>query len=311
MEGFPRSSRPSFSGSSMAKQLLAALSPSSTPEQRNAAIAAMLSSTPEQRNAAIAAVLKRKSAMLPSVSSEVMTKNIATNGQMSLQRQPVFYDFLSAMEKRDRESQPRQAKLSKTNNQPELEEVSTDLKLGCGPCITQKRKSPENFATNVSLSYQASGIKRMKLKSDLEKEERHGGVSLKLKLGFDDPWVLRKRIEANYTNEQWFSIFLETVDAGKRILTASEQKRIEDAIITYGLEIPVVVWDFDTKSEHQLLMKQRTNGNNVIIEDWINEIVLRRGIKEGDEIGLFWDESNLRFNFSILKRNFSRESSLN
>lgn len=296
MEGFPRSSRPSFSGSSKAKQLLAALS---------------LSSTPEKRNAAIAAMLKRKSAMLPSVSSKFMTKNIATNGQMSLQREPVFYDFLSAMEKRDRECQPRQAKLSKSNNQPELEEVSTDLKLGCGPCITQKRKSPENFASNVSLSYQASGIKRMKLKSDLEKEERQGGVSLELKLGYDDPWVMRKRIKADYTNEQWFSLFLETTYVGKRILTACEQKRIEDAIIKHGLEIPVVVWDFDTKSEHLLLMKQRTNGSNVIMEDWINEFVLRRGIKEGDEIGLFWDESNLRFNFSILKRNFSRKSSLN
>lgn len=293
MEEFPRSSRPSFPAwSSKAKQLLAA-------------------STPEERNAAIAAMLKRKSAMLPSVSSKVMTKNIATNGQMSLQREHVFYDFLSAMEKRDRESQPRQAKLSKTNNQPELEEVSTDLKLGCGPCITQKRKSPENFASNVSLSYQASGIKRMKRKSDLEKEERHGGVSLKLKLGFDDPWVMRKRIEANYTNEQWFSLFLETIYARKRILTACEQKRIEDAIIRYGLEIPVVVWDFDTKSKHQVLIKQRTNGSTVILEDWINEFVLRRGIKGGDEIGLFWEESNLRFNFSILKRNFSKESSLN
>lgn len=292
MEEFPRTSRPSFSAwSSKVKQLLAA--------------------TPEERNAAIAAMLKRKSAILPSVSSKVMTKNIATNGQMSLQREHVFYDFLSAMEKRDRESQPRQAKLSKTNNKPGLEEVSTDLRLGCGPCITQKRKSPENFASNASLSYQASGIKRMKLKSDLEKEERHGGVSLKLKLGFDDPWVMRKRIEANYTNEQWFSLFLETVYVGKRILTACEQRRIEYAIIRYGLEIPVVVWDFDTKSVHQLLIKQRTNGSTVILEDWINEFVLRRGIKGGDEIGLFWEESNLRFNFSILKRNFSKESSLN
>ncbi|KAL4599563.1 hypothetical protein ACB092_11G135500 [Castanea dentata] len=292
-EEFQRSSRPSSSAwSSKAKQLLAA-------------------STPEERNAIIAAMLKRKSAMLPSVSSKVMTENIATNGQMSLQREHVFYDFLSAMEKRDRESQARQAKLSKTNNQPELEEVSTDLKLGCGPCITQKRKPPENFASNVSLSYQASGIKRMKLKSDLEKEERHGGVSLKLKLGFDDPWVMRKRIEANYSNEQWFSLFMETIYAGTRILTACEQKRIEYKIIRYGLEIPVVVSDFDTKSEHQLLIKQRTNGSTVILEDWINEFVLRRGIKEGDEIGLFWEESNLRFNFSILKRKFSRESFVN
>ena len=67
----------------------------------------------------------------------------------------------------------------------------------------------------------------------------------------------------------------------KHVLTECEQKYIEDFITKYGVQ--VVFWDFDTKSEHQLIFKQRTNGN-VFIEDWIKEFVIRRELKEGVEI---------------------------
>nr|POE55677.1 putative b3 domain-containing protein [Quercus suber] len=291
----------------------------------------LLSSTLEKRNTAVAALLKQRSSMLqalrnqklrdgkkselPSVSSKVMTENIPTNDQINLifssrkQREPVFYNFLAMMEKKDRKPQISEAKLSKTKNQHEVEEVSTELRLGYGPnCINQKRKSPENFASNVSLSSQDCEIsKRKKVNGhEVVKEESHRGASLD---GFEDTRVIRKRVEASYSNEQWVRLFLETELVKKHVLTECEQKYIEDFITKYGIQ--VIVWDFDTKSEHQLIFKKRTNGSNVFIEDWTKEFVIRRDLKEGDEIGLFWDKSNSRFNFSILKRNFCREFSHN
>ncbi|XP_030937167.1 uncharacterized protein LOC115962465 [Quercus lobata] len=288
----------------------------------------LLSSMPEKRKTA---VLKLRSAMLqaqqnqelrdgkksglPSVSSKVMTENIPTNDQINLifstrkQREPVFYNFLATMEKKDREPQISGAKLSKTKNQQELEEISTELRLGYGPNrINQKRKSLENFASNVSLASQDCEISKRKKVNGHEvlKEESHRGASLN---GFEDTCVIRKRVEASYSNEQWVRLFLETDLVKKHVLTELEQKYIEDFITKYGVQ--VVVWDFDTKSEHQLIFKQRTNGSNVFVEDWTKEFVIRRELKEGDVIGLFWDKSNSRFNFSILKRNFCRESSHN
>ena len=71
--------------------------------------------------------------------------------------------------------------------------------------------------------------------------------------GFEDTWVIKKRVKASNSNEQWVRLFLETDLVKKHVLTNLEQKYIEDFITKYGVQ--VVVWDFDTKSEHQLIFK--------------------------------------------------------
>ena len=137
-----------------------------------------------------------KKSELPSVSSKVMIENIPTNDQINFifsmrkQREPVFYNFLATMEKKDHEPQISEAKLSKYKNQQDLEEVSTKLRLGYGPnCVNQKRKSPENFTSNVSLSSQDCEISKIKKVNGHEvvKEESHRGASLD---GFEDTCVV-------------------------------------------------------------------------------------------------------------------------
>ena len=167
------------------------------------------------------------------------------------------------MEKKDHEPQISEAKLSKYKNQQDLEEVSRELRLDYGPnCINQKRKSPENFTSNVSLSSQDCEIsKRKKVNGhEVVKEESHRGASLDC---FEDTCIIRKRVEASYGKEQWVRLFLGTDLVKKHVLIECEQKYIEDFITKYGVQ--VVVWDFDTKSEHQLIFKQRTNERNVFI----------------------------------------------
>ena len=104
-------------------------------EKSELALDLLLSSMPEKRNIAL---LKLRSAMLqaqqnqelrdgkkselPSVSSKVMIENIPTNDQINFifsmrkQREPVFYNFLATMEKKDHEPQISEAKLSKYKN---------------------------------------------------------------------------------------------------------------------------------------------------------------------------------------------------
>ena len=91
---------------------------------------------------------------------------------------------------KDHKPQISEAKLSETKSKHEVEEVSTELRLGYGPnFLNQKRKSLENFASNVSLSSQDCEIcKRKKVNGhEVVKEESHRGASLD---GFKDTCVV-------------------------------------------------------------------------------------------------------------------------
>ena len=162
--------------------------------------------------------------------------------------------------------------------------------------ITNKRKEPENLACGC-------GNKRMKLHN--HEVEKEGGVPMGLTLGFvgGDPWVIKKRIDASDIDVQCGRLVLEKDLVKHHILTLWEPLRFIG--LRYGA--PVAVWDCDTKSEHQLRFKLWSTRNFVFFQDWVKEFVIRRGLKECDVIRLYWDRSNSRFNFSVLKRNFSRE----
>ena len=175
----------------------------------------------------------------------------------------------------------------------ESEGVSTELKLGYGSCITTERELSENLVS-FSLSETARAVKRMKL----EEGEGPNGVSLELKVGLFDPWVIRKRITFSDINVVKSRLLLPKYLVEKHILRQWEAsiKNIKNN------GVRVAVWDCDTKSEHQLLFKQWGNGTYVLVENWNMGFVRRRGLKEADEIGLYWDHSNSRFSFTILKQ---------
>jgi|UniRef100_A0A2N9J2U4 hypothetical protein len=211
-------------------------------------------------------------------------------------KEPIFFNFMGISE--NDQLQVSQVQGFQTKNHHESEEVSTELKLGYASCITEKRKASENPAKPSLFC----GVKRMKHNKSLEVEkgDRNKGVSLDLKLGLD-PWVIKKRIEKSDIGN--LSRLLLAADLVKKhIFSSWDATRIE--AIKNGVR--VTIWDCDTNSEHQLLFKQwPSNGSYVFVEKWTKEFVKRRGLNKGDEIGLYWDQSNSRFNFSILKRALS------
>ncbi|KAF7842955.1 B3 domain-containing protein [Senna tora] len=101
---------------------------------------------------------------------------------------------------------------------------------------------------------------------------------------YEDPWKIKKVLTAS--------------DLGKlnRLLLDSDSK---ESLVTAGVR----VWDMETKSMHELVMKRWASFKNcVLIGDWNQDFVKRRGLKKGDQIGLHWDSCNNCFNFSVLKR---------
>ncbi|XP_037494073.1 B3 domain-containing protein At2g33720-like [Jatropha curcas] len=64
---------------------------------------------------------------------------------------------------------------------------------------------------------------------------------------------------------------------------------------------PAVFWDVDTETTHNLVFKKwDSSGSYVFIGGWTTEFVQRRSLKEGDEIRIYWDVPNSRFNFSVI-----------
>ncbi|KAK3430401.1 hypothetical protein EUGRSUZ_E02134 [Eucalyptus grandis] len=65
----------------------------------------------------------------------------------------------------------------------------------------------------------------------------------------------------------------------------------------------VVVWDADTRSEHRLVFAYwGLSGSYVLKGCWTKEFVQRRGLAEGDEIGIHWDPIVSKFDFSFLHK---------
>ncbi|KAM2174003.1 hypothetical protein ACFX1R_038762 [Malus domestica] len=71
--------------------------------------------------------------------------------------------------------------------------------------------------------------------------------------------------------------------------------------------LPVTVVDWDTCNQRELTFKHWNSGDFYVLKGgWRPEFVVRRGLKENDEIGLYldwdWKTSKYIFRFSVLQR---------
>ncbi|KAK8331098.1 hypothetical protein V6Z11_A10G052000 [Gossypium hirsutum] len=115
----------------------------------------------------------------------------------------------------------------------------------------------------------------------------------------DDPWCIKKKL---YTSDlgNMSRLILPSELVESRILSHWNTDQL--AQIEEGL--PVLIWDCDTRTEHEMKFKRWKNGANVLIKNWITQFVKRRELKQGDEI----EEKYDRFAFPIcIRRRGSRE----
>ncbi|KAG7590610.1 DNA-binding pseudobarrel domain superfamily [Arabidopsis suecica] len=64
--------------------------------------------------------------------------------------------------------------------------------------------------------------------------------------------------------------------------------------------ITVKVYDHDTDTEHELCLAFQSS--YVLKNGWVKTFIKRRGLEEGDKIGLFWECSTYKLHFSVLSR---------
>ncbi|XP_052171677.1 putative B3 domain-containing protein At1g78640 [Diospyros lotus] len=133
-----------------------------------------------------------------------------------------------------------------------------------------------------------------------EIEERRLGISTKLKL-FEDPWRIKKVLQESDVNNLC-RLMLSKRLVENHILPLWEVEGAAMVEIEEGGR-RVTIWDMDTDSTHELVFKRwRLNRSYVFTDNWMVKFVRRRGLRRGDEIGLFWDIARLRFCFRVLAR---------
>ncbi|KAK3430412.1 hypothetical protein EUGRSUZ_E02114 [Eucalyptus grandis] len=114
-------------------------------------------------------------------------------------------------------------------------------------------------------------------------EERRGGVSTELVLRYD-PYKIKKTLKKS------------DLDHLSRLM-------IPWAVVaTHSSEgANIVVWDADTRSEQQLVFAYWASSRSYVLKGcWMKVFVQRRGLAEGDKIGIYWDPIASKFHFSLL-----------
>ncbi|CAG7893843.1 unnamed protein product [Brassica rapa] len=104
------------------------------------------------------------------------------------------------------------------------------------------------------------------------------------------PYTFVKTLTASDVGSQ-SRLMLQRSDAENHILShLSEDNNIA---IQAGEGVMIRVCDRNSDTEHMLVLKRmiNTTGSYVLNGGWIREFVNRRGWKEGQKIGLFWNSN--------------------
>ncbi|KAF7842953.1 B3 domain-containing protein [Senna tora] len=163
----------------------------------------------------------------------------------------------------------------------------------------------------INYKYNPSSSSSRKSKSQLLHSNNNNsimqwGYSTALKL-YDDPWKIKKVLTASdlgklnrllLSSNSIESLIGEALGHNNNHIDQEEEE--EEMMNRVGKIVRVC--DVDTMSMHELVLKRWASFKNyVMIGDWNQDFVKRRGLKKGDEIGLHWDSYNNCFNFSLLK----------
>lgn len=114
----------------------------------------------------------------------------------------------------------------------------------------------------------------------------------------EEPWKIKKLGASDL--EKYASLLLPKkwiIDNVRPYLGDKLFERVQS-----GMGLRVRVHDCDTNTMHYVNFTCWGRGRYVLNGQWWPEFVLRRGFNEKDQIGLYWDEAEGMFMFSLLER---------
>ncbi|XP_048131553.1 B3 domain-containing protein At2g33720-like [Rhodamnia argentea] len=130
-----------------------------------------------------------------------------------------------------------------------------------------------------------------------EEEERCSGVSTELTLLYD-PYKIKKKL-AKGDLGHLSRLLIPRPGVLRHVLPSMSKERVERVKSEKGDK--VVVWDPDTRSEHRLVFIYWKSSKSYVLKGgWKKEFVERKGLADGDEIGIYWDPIASSFVFGLL-----------
>ncbi|KAM7531294.1 hypothetical protein LguiB_034704 [Lonicera macranthoides] len=171
----------------------------------------------------------------------------------------------------------------------EVQNVSTELKL-----------FDKSWLNNTEEHQRAERIRRFgEYTHDEEEEEMRLGILTKLKLEALDPWEFKKVLMKSDCNI--LCRLMVPKREVRKIYEKWDPKTIKKIESGKGEEFKVR--DYDTETDHSLIFEKLLSSKSYVFnKNWSRDFMRRRELKEGDEIGMFWDKWNSRFGFSVLVR---------
>ncbi|KAI6706199.1 hypothetical protein NL676_009161 [Syzygium grande] len=130
-----------------------------------------------------------------------------------------------------------------------------------------------------------------------EKEKYYAGISTELVL-YEDPWKIRKKLTVSDLGHS-SRLLLPGKCVETHVLQWMGKDMVERVKSRDGME--VAVWDKNTGYEHRLVFRYwASSGSYVLNGDWNKLFVKGRGLKVGEEIGIYWDTVSCKFHFKVL-----------
>ncbi|KAI8546332.1 hypothetical protein RHMOL_Rhmol07G0108500 [Rhododendron molle] len=118
-------------------------------------------------------------------------------------------------------------------------------------------------------------------------------------LAYNDPWSIKKTLTKSDVNNLCRLMLTKTA-VQEHILGKWDEER-RRVFMETEQGVRVNVWDADSATVHQVAFKRwKSSGSFVFTNNWVTQFVKRRGLKEGDKIGLRWDSEESRFCFCVL-----------
>ncbi|XP_058222916.1 B3 domain-containing protein At2g33720-like [Rhododendron vialii] len=132
-------------------------------------------------------------------------------------------------------------------------------------------------------------------------------------LAYNDPWSIKKTLTKSDVNDvgvlKDYKLLILTNDLCRLMLKKNavqvhilgkwdEERR--RAVMETIQGVRADVRDADTGTVHQVSFKRwKSSGSFVFTKNWVTQFVKRRGLKEGDKIGLRCDSQESRFCFCV------------
>lgn len=115
------------------------------------------------------------------------------------------------------------------------------------------------------------------------------------------PWDFTRVLTKNETSTLFGALEISVDEAFNHLFKSMEGEICVMRGMRHKEQLPLAVWDMDTGTSHTVMLKRWGEDRFYMQSGWVSEFVLRRDLREGMVIGMYWDTITKSIRFSVIK----------